>query len=68
MMPSRLAAWRDALVRAARVVRKIIGVPDYEAYVRHLAVAHPDRAPVDRDTFTRECQEARYSRPGSRCC
>ncbi len=67
-LPSRLVAWRRTLVEAARVVRKIIGVPDYEAYLRHLARAHPGAAPVDRATFMRQCQDARYSRPGSRCC
>jgi uncharacterized short protein YbdD (DUF466 family) len=65
---ARVVAWHRAVQDAARVLRRIIGVPDYEAYVAHLARAHPEALPLDRDTFTRQCQEARYSRPGSRCC
>ncbi len=60
--------WREALARAAQVIRQVIGVPDYEVYVQHVAQAHPGATPVDRATFLRQCQEARYSRPGSRCC
>jgi uncharacterized short protein YbdD (DUF466 family) len=45
----------------------MLGVPDYTAYVTHLAAAHPDRDPPSRDVFFRERQAARY---GSvlRCC
>ncbi|MEJ7809133.1 MAG: YbdD/YjiX family protein [Gemmatimonadaceae bacterium] len=61
-----------ALSRGARVVacviRAVIGVPDYERYVAHLRLHHPDRVPLGRSEFTRQQMEARYSRPGSRCC
>jgi uncharacterized short protein YbdD (DUF466 family) len=65
------AAWSSARefgARVARVVRRIVGVPDYEAYLRHARRAHPDAVPLTRDVYVRECLEARYSRPGSRCC
>jgi len=52
----------------ARVVRQIIGVPDYERYVAHLRVAHPGSEPVSREAFMQERLAARYDRPGSRCC
>jgi uncharacterized short protein YbdD (DUF466 family) len=52
----------------ARVVRQIIGVPDYERYLAHLRVAHPGCSPVSREAFMKERLEARYDRPGSRCC
>ena len=52
----------------ARVVRQIIGVPDYERYVAHLRVAHPGWEPVSREAFMQERLAARYDRPGSRCC
>jgi len=52
----------------ARIVRRVIGVPDYEAYVSHLRMCHPEAEPLSRDRFVRERMEARYSRPGSRCC
>ncbi len=54
--------------RLARVVRQVIGAPDYERYLQHMRTAHPERPPMTRDEFARERLEARYSRPGSRCC
>ena len=51
-----------------RLLHRIIGAPDYEAYVAHMRSAHPGREPVSRDEFARERLESRYSRPGSRCC
>ena len=60
------------LGRAAETVRRvlhsIIGAPDYERYVAHVRECHPDRVPMTREEFARERLEARYNRPGSRCC
>lgn len=65
-------ALRDLLATritaGARIVRRVIGVPDYEAYVSHLRECHPEAEPLSHDKFVRERMEARYSRPGSRCC
>lgn len=59
----------SARVRAiAKVVRTIIGAPDYDRYVSHVALCHPGRTPLTRDQFARERMEDRYSRPGTRCC
>jgi uncharacterized short protein YbdD (DUF466 family) len=58
----------DRLESVARVVRTILGVPDYERYVKHMRSHHPSEQPLSRDEFLRERQEDRYSRPGSRCC
>jgi uncharacterized short protein YbdD (DUF466 family) len=69
-----IAASTEAVVRTGtiatvvRVIRQIIGVPDYERYVAHLAEAHPGCEPISRDAFMRERLEARYNRPGSKCC
>ena len=51
-----------------RTVRTIIGVPDYERYLEHTRICHPDRVPLTKDEFARDRLEARYSRPGNRCC
>lgn len=59
---------RSRLERAACVVRRVIGVPDYDRYVSHMRMHHPDARPMARDEFIRERQADRYSRPGSRCC
>ena len=56
------------LQRALRVVRSIIGAPDYEQYVAHMESHHPGCALMSRDDFMRQRLESRYSTPGSRCC
>ncbi|MBM4194279.1 MAG: YbdD/YjiX family protein [Gemmatimonadetes bacterium] len=54
--------------RIVALTRKIIGVPDYETYVRHMAACYPDRAPMTEAEFAEERLTAKYSRPGQRCC
>jgi uncharacterized short protein YbdD (DUF466 family) len=61
----RLAA-RLASVRA--VLARVLGVPDYEAYLAHVRAAHPDGEPLSREEYVRERLDARYSKVGARCC
>ncbi len=63
--PSSLQA---RLERVLRVIRSIIGAPDYDRYVAHMESHHPGCAVMSRDEFMRQRLESRYSRPGSRCC
>ena len=57
------------IAEGARVVcRRVLGAPDYEAYLKHSAVNHPDQVPMSEDAFVRERLDARFSRPGARCC
>ena len=60
-----VAAW---LQQALRVVRTVIGAPDYDRYVAHMRERHPDCAIASRDEFMTHRLESRYSRPGNRCC
>jgi uncharacterized short protein YbdD (DUF466 family) len=50
------------------VARRIIGAPDYDAYIAHMRRHHPGQPVCTRDEFTRDRLRERYSRPGSRCC
>lgn len=59
---------RGAFARAAALIRRIIGAPDYASYVRHVAECHPEQTPLTEDEFLEERLEAKYSRPGQRCC
>ena len=59
---------RDRLERAACVVRRIIGVPDYDRYVAHVRAHHPGIEPLTEEEFVRQRLADRYSRPGTRCC
>jgi uncharacterized short protein YbdD (DUF466 family) len=54
--------------RALRVLRTIIGAPDYERYVAHMRAHHAECDVVSRDEFMKQRLESRYSKPGSRCC
>ena len=56
------------LQRCAWVVRRIIGAPDYQTYLEHMALRNPDQTPMSSKEFERQRLEERYSRPGSRCC
>ena len=57
------------LNRLRQMARMMVGVPDYDAYLRHMRAHHPDRAPMDRTAFFRERQEARYGgKNGGKCC
>ncbi len=58
----------ELLARAAWTIRRVIGAPDYAAYLVHVRRAHPDRAPMPQEVFVRDALARRYERPGSRCC
>lgn len=56
--------WR----RAVQTARSTIGVPDYDVYLAHCRVHHPERAPMSYSEFFKERQAARYRGTGGRCC
>jgi len=57
-----------AFARAVSVVRRIIGAPDYAAYLAHVTERHPWQEPLSEQAFLAERLEEKYSRPGQRCC
>ncbi len=59
---------RSLLARASALVRRIIGVPDYELYRRHMAATHPGEPVLSEREFAEDCLKNKYSRPGQRCC
>jgi uncharacterized short protein YbdD (DUF466 family) len=46
----------------------MIGLPNYDTYLSHMKLTHPDRIPMSYEAFFRERQEARYGRGKGRCC
>ncbi len=54
--------------RFVAIVRRIIGVPDYDEYLAHMQRHFPDCTPMDPRTFERDRMAAKYRQPGSRCC
>ena len=53
---------------AGTVVRRIIGAPDYEHYLAHMRARHPEVAPLSRELFMKAQLQARFEKPGARCC
>ncbi len=60
--------FRARLARVAAVVKRIIGVPDYQEYLAHMQRQYPECTPMDPRTFEKERMAAKYRLPGSRCC
>jgi uncharacterized short protein YbdD (DUF466 family) len=58
----------EALRRVAAIVRRVIGVPDYERYLAHVQECHPGTQPMTRLQFEESRLHDKYSRPGQRCC
>ena len=71
-LPETRSAPRLTLIafaeRVARVIRRVIGVPDYARYVAHQRAAHPECTPLSEQEFARDALTRRYNTPGSRCC
>ncbi|HEX6574044.1 MAG TPA: YbdD/YjiX family protein [Gemmatimonadaceae bacterium] len=58
----------SAFAGIRRALRLMLGAPDYERYLEHVHAAHPGCTPMSQSEFWRERLDARYTRPGSRCC
>ncbi len=63
----------DSLAKAGKYLgqaaKLMIGVPDYDNYVQHMRLTHPEQTPMTYEEFFRERQDARYSgKGGGRCC
>ena len=59
---------RQIAAEAGQSLKRVLGVPDYEAYLAHVAQAHPTATPLSRDEFVSRRLSERYSKPGARCC
>jgi uncharacterized short protein YbdD (DUF466 family) len=56
------------LGRAAEILRRIAGMPDYPGHLEHHRRCHPDRpAPSEREFFEQYLQR-RYGDGPTRCC
>ena len=56
--------------RLKETANLMVGMPDYDTYVAHRSVTHPDLPVMTREEFFRERQARRYggSGGGLRCC
>ncbi|WP_392566867.1 YbdD/YjiX family protein [Utexia brackfieldae] len=52
-----------------QAAKLMVGIPDYDTYVQHIKLNHPEQTPMTYEAFFRERQDARYSgKDGTRCC
>ncbi len=63
-----MAAEPSLAERLAAALRRVMGAPDYDAYLAHHVERHALATPLTRAEFTRDALSRRYDRPGSRCC
>ena len=56
------------VARVSALVRRIIGVPDYTTYRRHMTTCHPGQPMLSEQEFAEDRLVAKYSKPGQRCC
>jgi uncharacterized short protein YbdD (DUF466 family) len=52
---------RAPLRRLRAIARLMVGVPDYDAYVRHRQRVHPGEPIMSYEEFFRERQDSRYA-------
>lgn len=62
----------DEFRQFARAVRQttrlMVGIPDYDTYVEHRRVTHPDQPVMTYEEFFIERQNSRYGGRIGRCC
>ena len=51
-----------------QAARLMVGLPDYDTYVQHMRMKHPDQPPMSYEAFFRERQEARFGGASGKCC
>ncbi|SFC39398.1 YbdD/YjiX family protein [Pragia fontium] len=51
-----------------QAARLMVGMPDYDNYVQHMHLTHPDREVMTYEEFFRERQKARYGGGNGPCC
>jgi uncharacterized short protein YbdD (DUF466 family) len=62
----KLVLERVCVIR--QICRRMFGIPDYERYLAHAAVRHPDAPVLSRRDFCAQAIERKYGKCGPRCC
>lgn len=58
--------WRLIWQRLTQSFRLMVGVHDYQNYLRHMRQHHPDVTPMTEKAFHRYCLEARFPAQGGK--
>jgi uncharacterized short protein YbdD (DUF466 family) len=59
---------RDRLGSVRQAYLQVIGIPDYESYLAHMAEHHPTEKPLSRQEFCARTIDRKYGKNGPRCC
>jgi uncharacterized short protein YbdD (DUF466 family) len=60
---------QDAATKLRRGWLRVIGAPDYRAYLMHHAARHPGTVPMAERDYVKMFIERRFNGPGAgRCC
>jgi uncharacterized short protein YbdD (DUF466 family) len=54
--------------RFVRTIKRVAGMPDYEAYVDHLRAVHPDCTIASERDYYDLYLRGRYDGKATRCC
>ena len=60
-----LRGWLQAVRRG---YLQILGIPDYERYLAHMAEHHPREPVLSRKVFCAWAIDRKYDKSGPRCC
>jgi uncharacterized short protein YbdD (DUF466 family) len=67
--PGAFARAQRVLRGFLRVVRQVVGAPDYSRYLEHHAACHPGRAPLSPREYYRDFVTWQFGSGGpTRCC
>ncbi|MGD8162641.1 YbdD/YjiX family protein [Pantoea sp. FN0307] len=58
--------WRLFWLRLSQSFRLMVGVQDYQNYLRHMRQRHPAAVPMTEKEFHRYCLEARFPAKGGK--
>lgn len=59
---------RNRLDALRRAYVQLIGIPDYEGYLSHMAQSHPGEPVLSRKAFCARAIDRKYGVGGPRCC
>jgi len=62
------ARLRDRLGGVRRAYLQVVGIPDYESYLVHMAEHHPNEKVLSRQEFCARAIVRKYGKTGPRCC
>ncbi|AGF46901.1 hypothetical protein CDSE_0601 [Candidatus Kinetoplastibacterium desouzaii TCC079E] len=52
-----------------QTLRLMVGIQDYDQYVKHMNTNHPNKTPLTYEEFFKECQNSKYGVNGNiKCC